>query len=216
MLKLERRVQSDARYLGKANAEMLKKGGVQRLVENGGGMAQAGVVKLTTFFAPVLLAVLVAGCHKTGTMAVVPPAVVVNSVPTHAQPKLATMKLYLGAETLDAEMALTPEQEQTGMMWRTNILETDAMLFVFPVPQRVSFWMTNCPESLSAAYISPDGVIQEIHHLEKNDATSVVANSDNIQYVLEVKDGWFARHNISEGAAIRTERGSLAETFIRR
>ena len=47
------------------------------------------------------------------------------------------------------------------------------MLFVLPVPQRASFWMKNCPESISAAYISPDGVIQEIHHLEKNDTNPV-------------------------------------------
>jgi uncharacterized membrane protein (UPF0127 family) len=76
--------------------------------------------------------------------------------------------------------------------------------------------MKNCPESISAAYIGPDGVIAEIHHLEKNDTNSVVAATDNIQYVLEVKDGWFARHNISPGAVIRTEKGSLSETFFQK
>jgi uncharacterized membrane protein (UPF0127 family) len=75
--------------------------------------------------------------------------------------------------------------------------------------------MKNCPESLSAAYIDPDGVIAEIHHLEKQDTNSVVAAADNIQYVLEVKDGWFARHNIGTGTVIRTDKGSLAETFFR-
>lgn len=124
------------------------------------------------------------------------------------------MKLFLGAEVLDAELALTAEQERTGMMYRTNIQETDAMLFVLPAPQRASFWMTNCPESLSAAYINPDGVVQEIHHLEKNDPVPVVATNNNIQFVLEVKDGWFARHNIATGAVIRTELGTLAETFL--
>ena len=44
------------------------------------------------------------------------------------------MKLYLGAETLDAEQALTPREEQTGMMFRTNIQDADAMIFVFPRP----------------------------------------------------------------------------------
>ena len=76
--------------------------------------------------------------------------------------------------------------------------------------------MKNCPHSLSAAYINPDGVIQEIHHLEKNDTNSVVAANDNIQYVLEVNDDWFQRHNISTGTVIRTEKGSLAETFFGR
>jgi len=125
------------------------------------------------------------------------------------------MKIYLGAETLDAELALNNQERMTGMMFRTNIQETDAMLFVFPGPYRASFWMKNCPESLSAAYIGPDGTIEEIRHLEKNDTNSVVAASDNIQYVLETKDGWFTRHQVGPGTVIRTEKGSLAETFFR-
>jgi uncharacterized membrane protein (UPF0127 family) len=136
--------------------------------------------------------------------------------PTHAQAKLPTMKIYLGAEILDAELALTIEQIQTGMMFRTNIQDTDAMLFDLRIPQRASFWMKNCPESISAAYISPDGVIQEIHHLQMNDTNPVVAATDNIQFVLETSDGWFARHNVNTGMVITTERGSLAETFLRR
>ena len=75
--------------------------------------------------------------------------------------------------------------------------------------------MTNCPESISAAYIATDGTIEEIHHLEKNDNVPVVATNDNIQFVLETSDGWFARHNVNVGMVIRTERGSLAETFLK-
>ena len=123
------------------------------------------------------------------------------------------MKIYLGSETLNAELALTPAQQATGLMYRTNINEETAMLFVLPDQQRASFWMTNCPMSESAAYISPDGVIEEIHHLEKNDNIPVVASNDNIYYVLEVNDGWYDRHNIKTGMVITTEHGSLADTF---
>ena len=126
------------------------------------------------------------------------------------------MKIYLGAEILDAELALNDQERMTGMMFRTNIQETDAMLFVLPEPQRASFWMKNCPESISAAYITPDGTIQEIHHLEKNDTNGVVAARDDIQFVLETKDGWFTRHNINPGTVIRTEKGSLQETFFQK
>ncbi len=116
---------------------------------------------------------------------------------------------------MDAELALTPREEETGLMYRTNITDQTAMLFVLPVQQRASFWMTNCPISISAAYIGPDGVIEEIHHLEKNDNIPVVASHDYIQYVLEVNDGWFQRHNISTGTLIRTDIGSLQQTFFR-
>jgi uncharacterized membrane protein (UPF0127 family) len=159
----------------------------------------------------LLAAALLAGCKNSSGPAATPS--LEDRLPKQAQPKLPTMKIYLGAETLDAELALTQEQEMTGMMFRTNIQETDAMLFVLPFPQRASFWMKNCPESISAAYIGTDGVIAEIHHLEKNDTNAVVAAVDNIQFVLETKDGWFTRHNINPGAVIRTDKGSLAETF---
>ncbi len=160
----------------------------------------------------VLAAVGLAGCQKSD----VPPPVAgePHQYPTHAQPKLATIKLYLGAETLAAEMALSPEQEETGMMYRTNIQESDAMIFVLPFPQRADFWMYHCPESISAAYITPDGVIAEIHHLEKEDTNGVIAASENIQFVLETSDGWFDRHHVTPGMAIQTERGSLADTFL--
>jgi len=163
----------------------------------------------------ILTATLLAGCKKSGETAPAAPSLD-DLLPKQAQPKLPTMKIYLGAETLDAELALNDRERMTGMMFRTNIQDSDAMLFVFPQPFRASFWMKNCPESLSAAYIGSDGVIEEIRHLEKNNTNSVVAASDNIQYVLETKDGWFARRNISAGTVIRTERGSLRETFFSR
>jgi hypothetical protein len=158
-----------------------------------------------------------AGCQKA--VPPVPAAAENNSftnLPTAAQPKLTTMKLYLGAEALDAELALTFKQVETGMMFRTNIQDSDAMLFNLRVPQRADFWMKNCPESISAAYITADGVIQEIHHLEKNDAKGVVAARDDIIFVLETSDGWFDRHHIGVGTVIQSEKGPLAQVFLQR
>jgi uncharacterized membrane protein (UPF0127 family) len=183
------------------------------LIENRRRLSHSCRVKFTGFIALILTATLLAGCKKSHETTATPPSLE-DLLPKQAQPKLPTMKIYLGAEILDTEMALTDRQIHTGMMFRTNIPETDSMLFVLPVPQRANFWMKNCPESISAAYITPDGTIQEIHHLEKNDTNSVVAAADNIQYVLETKDGWFTRHNISPGTVIRTGKGSLSETFF--
>ena len=168
------------------------------------------------FLFPALLAVaFFAGCTKPdASTSPNPPLSLDDLLPKHAQAKLPTLKLYLGAETLDAELALTAQQEMTGMMYRTNIQDSDSMIFVLPVPQRASFWMKNCPESISAAYISADGVIREIHHLEKNDTNAVLSATDNIQYVLETSDGWFDRHHVTAGMAITTERGSLSHTYF--
>ncbi|HEV2438204.1 MAG TPA: DUF192 domain-containing protein [Verrucomicrobiae bacterium] len=161
----------------------------------------------------VLAAALAAGCKKAQTP--VAPLDPESQLPTRAQPTLPTLKIYLGAETLDVELATTPREVQTGMMFRTNVTDQSAMLFIFSRPFQAAFWMKNCPDSLSAAYISPDGVIQEIHHLEKYDTNSVVAARPDVQYVLEVNDGWFQRHNVTTGMLVRTELGSLQDTFFR-
>jgi len=134
--------------------------------------------------------------------------------PTKAQPKLQTLKLWLGAEELVTELALGGIQQQTGMMFRTNMPENEAMLFVFPYPHQASFWMKNCPLPLSIAYIDPEGVIQEIHDLEPHNTNAVLSASDNIRFALETPQGWFGRHQIHQGMVVRTEHGSLMETFF--
>jgi hypothetical protein len=150
-----------------------------------------------------------AGCGKK-------PATPKHVFPTHAQSKLATLRLWLGASEVSAEMALTAGEQETGMMFRTNLAENGGMIFPLPRPTRADFWMKNCPLSLTAAYIDPQGQILEIRELHANDTNGVVAESPNILYVLEMNQGWFARHHIEPGTIVRTERGTLQETFIRR
>ncbi len=123
------------------------------------------------------------------------------------------MKLWLGAEELETELALTDRERETGMMFRTKMAESEGMLFVFPAPYRASFWMMNTSVPLSAAYISPEGVILEIHDLQPHDTNSIVAASDRVQFVLETRQGWFERHHIGTNTVVRTERGSLQDTF---
>lgn len=132
----------------------------------------------------------------------------------HAQPTLPTVKVWLGDQELTAEVAREPVQIATGMMFRTNMPENTAMIFVFPDAQPRNFYMRNCLIPLSAGYIAPDGTLLEIVDLQPGDEQGVQSQSGNIQFVLEVPQGWFARHNITTGALVRTERGSLMETFF--
>jgi uncharacterized membrane protein (UPF0127 family) len=169
----------------------------------------------------VVLCGCTSGCNKPAPAALTtPPSTTTTppafALPTKAQPKLATTNLWIGPHVMVTELALTPIQAETGMMFRTNMAENEGMLFVFPLPHQASFWMKNCPLPLSAAYINPDGIIEEIHPLQPFETNSVVANSQNIQYVLETPQGWFERHNISTGVVIRTEFGPLRDTFFQR
>jgi uncharacterized protein len=137
-------------------------------------------------------------------------------VATKAQPKLRTIKLWLGAEEMITEIAASEKEIMTGMMFRTEMAENEGMLFILPGAQRAAFWMRNTLIPLSCAYIDPDGTILEIHDMKPKDETPITAKVTNILYVLEVKQGWFERHKIAVGTQIRSERGTLNETFFRR
>jgi uncharacterized protein len=138
------------------------------------------------------------------------------ALPDRAQPTLSTLKLWLGAQELSAELALRDDQITTGMMFRTNIAENAGMLFVFASPRQVSFWMKNVPIPLSCAYLDAQGVILEIHDMKPREETPITAGSDRIQYVLETAQGWFQRNQVGIGTLVRSERGSLQQTFFRR
>lgn len=160
----------------------------------------------------VWLCLELCGCTRTAQTS--PASALEPGEPTQAQPKLQTMKIYVQAQEMIVELAITPEQLHTGMMYRTNMADNTGMLFPLPYTQRASFWMKHCPLPLSAAYIDPEGVIQEIHELQPYNTNAVMAASDNIRFVLETPSGWFQKHHIGTGVAITTERGPLMKTFF--
>ena len=133
----------------------------------------------------------------------------------HAQPKLQTLKLWVGAQEMVTELAITQTEVATGMMFRKEMAENEGMLFIFAHPHQTSFYMRNTTLPLSCAYIDSEGIIQELHDLQPLREEPVMARSDNIQYVLETRRGWFERNKVGVGALIRTERGSFQETFFK-
>jgi hypothetical protein len=178
-------------------------------------------MKLSEFLrrAPAVLLMagllVIAGCEKSPP-GVSPEPVISFAEPTHAQPKLPTLKLYIGPEQMDAEMCATPEEVTTGMMFRKTMGENDGMVFNLFQTAQASFWMKNCYVPLSVAYLDPEGVIQEIHPLQPQDTNLVLSASNNIRFALETPQGWFDKHNIKPGTLIRSEKGSLMETFGQR
>ncbi len=165
-------------------------------------------------FALLLVAVASGGCQKPAVSSV--PTPLDPGEPTQAQPKLQTLKLWIGSQEMAAEIALTPQQQRTGMMFRTEMGTNAGMLFIMPQPQQAAFWMKNCPLPLSIAYIDSDGVIKEIHDLQPHNTNSVFSASTEIRFALETPQGWFERHQIRPGVVVATERGPLLQTFFGR
>jgi uncharacterized membrane protein (UPF0127 family) len=178
-------------------------------------------VKFLNHFILLLALLLSSGCTKSNTRAVAQPASADAVDPVyghllHAQSTLPTIKVWLGSEELITEIARKPVEIATGMMFRTNMPENTAMVFLFPDAAPRSFYMRNCVVPLSAAYIATDGTILEIIDMTPHDETGIPSKADNVQFVLEVPQGWFTNHHIGVGTVIRTEKGSLPETFFQR
>ncbi len=180
------------------------------------------------------IALALSGCKNDSPSSTPPPpptpaAVRSDSVSATAEPleiprapegrpqaRLVTLKLWVGTNEVTGEIAQTMPQIMSGMMWRTNMAEMDGMLFVFGQPHRAQFWMRNTLLPLSCAYIDPEGTILELHDMKPRDESPIPAATDQVQYVLEMNQGWFERHNVAPGMLINTERGSLPRTFLRR
>jgi uncharacterized membrane protein (UPF0127 family) len=160
-----------------------------------------------------MAALCLAGCDRPAASA--PPAVVPDlPVATQAQPPLPTIKLWIGSKMMTAEVAQSDREQATGMMFRTNIPPDTGMIFIHPFPERASYWMTNCPLPLDAAYLGSDGTILEFHDFKANDATAVVSKTDDIAYVIETSKGWFASNHVALGTVVATEKGQLQQVFF--
>ncbi|MBV8216424.1 MAG: DUF192 domain-containing protein [Verrucomicrobia bacterium] len=113
-----------------------------------------------------------------------------------------TSQIHIGDETLDVELAETSQQLSKGLRFRETLGEGAGMLFIFPKPQRLSFWMKDASIPLSIAYIQPDGKIVQIRKMQPYDETPVNSLSDAVSYALLVNQGWFERHGIAAGTVI--------------
>ena len=118
------------------------------------------------------------------------------------QARLPGVTLRIGGTTLLAEVADEEHERASGLMYRTELSEGQGMLFVFPAPQPLGFWMRNTTIPLSIAYINAAGVIREIHDLEPLNEVPVESALRDLVYALEVPLGWFARHMILPGDKI--------------
>jgi uncharacterized protein len=115
---------------------------------------------------------------------------------------LRVADLKISEVSLKVEIADTPQASENGLMFRDSLPEGQGMLFIFEQPKKASFWMKNTKIPLSIAFIDSAGKILEIKSMNPLDETVVPSGSDQVAYALEVNQGWFARHAISNGAKI--------------
>jgi uncharacterized membrane protein (UPF0127 family) len=116
------------------------------------------------------------------------------------QPQLDLPRVAIGAgmHRIDAQVALTPDQRQIGLMHRPEMPPHEGMLFVFEEPARQCFWMKNTLLPLSAAFVADDGSIVNLVDM-KPQTTDSHCSVKPVRYVLEMNQGWFAKKAIKAG-----------------
>ena len=124
------------------------------------------------------------------------------SAQTEAQPKLETITLQAGMHNIRAEVARTPQQTQTGMMFRKEMAPHEGMLFVFVAAARRCFWMKNTLLPLSIAYIADDGRIVDVLDMQPLSEASH-CSSQPVRFALEMNQGWFAKRGIKPGFKLK-------------
>jgi uncharacterized protein len=110
--------------------------------------------------------------------------------------------VILGNDTVHAEVADTPEARERGLMHRTELAESEGMLFVYSSMATRSFWMRNTLIPLDIAFLDDGQVIVDIQHMEPETDTLHTSTAPAM-FALEVPRGWFASRGIEVGAQAR-------------
>ena len=114
---------------------------------------------------------------------------------------LPAITLQAGMHNIRAAVAKTPEQRQTGLMFRREMAQHEGMLFIFEQASPQCFWMKNTLLPLSIAFLADDGTVINIADMQPQVLDSH-CSSKPVRYVLEMNQGWFAKRGIKAGSKI--------------
>ncbi|THD80911.1 MAG: DUF192 domain-containing protein [Phenylobacterium sp.] len=105
-----------------------------------------------------------------------------------------------GAARFMVEMAMTPMQQEFGLMCRKALAGDRGMLFDFGGPtDNVGFWMRNTLIGLDIVYIRPDGTILSIARNAAPLDESPIPAGGTIRAVLEIRAGRAAELGLQPG-----------------
>lgn len=114
---------------------------------------------------------------------------------------LQRAKLSAGMHVIDAQLALTPQERQIGLMQRKDMPQHEGMLFVFEQVAEQCFWMKNTLLPLTAAFVADDGTIVNTADM-KPETTDSHCSAKPVRYVLEMNKGWFTKKGIKPGSKL--------------
>lgn len=109
--------------------------------------------------------------------------------------------LQVGGYPITVELAVSPGEQQLGLMHRQHLDPDCGMLFCYDEPQDLSFWMRNTHVPLSIAFIDDEGRIASIEDMHPHDENHVMSVRP-CRWALEANRGWFNDRNIRVGSHV--------------
>jgi uncharacterized membrane protein (UPF0127 family) len=128
--------------------------------------------------------------------------------PTGPQPELPKEKLVIvthdGVQhVFDVEMALKPDQQTVGEMFRTSVPEDGGMLFDWGFPRESPMWMRNTVVPLDMVFINPDGSIRAIAESTTPRSLAPIDSHGAVRATLELAGGVTAKLDIRVGDTVK-------------
>jgi uncharacterized membrane protein (UPF0127 family) len=118
------------------------------------------------------------------------------------QPRLRTLDITAGMHVIKAELAISEDEQATGMMFRREMPGNEGMLFVNDDAGVRCFWMKNTLIPLTIAFIADDGTIVNLADMQPQ-SVQTHCSARPVRYALEMSQGWFARRGLKAGFRLR-------------
>ncbi len=119
-----------------------------------------------------------------------------------ADPVTLSLPVTGGTHDVLVELAVTDAQRSQGLMNRTRLGEDAGMLFIFPDDRPRTFWMHNTYLPLDILFLDADGTIQNITAAQPGVEKPGYHSLRPARMVLELNQGWCARHGLVPGAKV--------------
>ena len=108
-----------------------------------------------------------------------------------------------GTARFSIDLADTPETRARGLMFVEKMPLSKGMLFVYPRPQKVAFWMKNTLIPLDMIFADETGVVTKVHAKAQPGDLTTIPGEGMVQFVLEINGGLAAQMGIEPGAQLR-------------
>ena len=126
---------------------------------------------------------------------------VMSQLPSSEQNLPISAQLIVNDEKIDLEVAKTPQQQQIGLMYRTELPKDRGMVFPFSETIVASFWMKNVNISLDIIFVR-DGVVDSIARNVppcRDEPCPIYRSQGFINQVIELPGGRAKELNIRKG-----------------